>query len=304
MRRALIGLLMALIGAAAQAEVTRADLIDLARAGWSYELRTTMRRPGSAGDLPELHARNMVGAQVCLLGEAPTPRTHATLIAFRTLLMRVFGTAPKLIRAGRAVDCPAATIFLRLYSTRDPTAALNADITTLNTRFDIGLTRAVQMPTSPGQAQTFFGRRGMVTHVLVMQDGPAGAPQAHAGFYRSLLIEELFQSLTFGMDVLHLDRDKPLLSKLEEVPVRAAYLPWRSDAFVAEMARGGTRGLCGFDALMLVALAQSALPRSNGPEFIDETFAHFQNYRAQAADLVRASEFKLLFDPVCAALPE
>lgn len=304
MLRGFLVLLAILMGTAGQAETTRDDLIELARAGWSYELRTTMRRPGSAGDLPDLHARRMVGAHLCLLGEAPSPRTQATLTAFRTLLTRIFGNAPQISRAGQATDCPAATMFLRLYSTRDPTQALNADIRTLNARFDIGLSRSTQLPTSPGQAQTFFGRRGMVTHLLVMQDGPDGVPAAHTAFYRSLLIEELYQSLTFGMDVLHLDTATPLLSKLEEVPVRAAFLPWRSEEFIAEMARGGTRGLCGFDVLMLVALAESDLTRSNGPAFIAEVSARFARYRARALTVMDDPTLTALFDPACHALPD
>lgn len=301
-RKALLLLLWPLTAAAETP--SREDILNLARAGWTYELRTTMRRPGSAALVRNLNARAMAGAEVCLLGEPANDRSLQTIAAFTHLWQIAFNTAPRFIHAEKITDCtPSATVFLRLFSNSNPTAALNADLKALDQTFGLSLSQRPQFPSSPAQAQTFFGTEGMATHIMVTQAGPWALPDWHHSYYRSLLVEELFQSFTFGMDILHLNSEQPFFSKLQEAPLYTQHLPWRSDDFIRSMLHSSPRGLCGADLVMLAALGETELERTNTAAFTSFVSDNLDRFLTAARLWQSDPQVQLLLDPACQALP-
>ncbi|PKQ11793.1 MAG: hypothetical protein CVT70_12750 [Alphaproteobacteria bacterium HGW-Alphaproteobacteria-1] len=277
-----------------------AEWLVMARRGWSYELRETM--VGRDLSIPvRISGRALLRADICLLGEAPRPETRAILDAFTALLGHVHGRAPRLIEAGEAQDClESAQVLLRLRSGSAPETGMSRDIAWMEARFALGLPpRHDWTAIAPAMAQTFFGRRGAVTHILVEQAAGAG-DAADALYFRSILIEELFQAFTFGMDILHIDAETPYLSKLEERPLRMARPP-RPGTPEYRRALLGTNppALCPFDILMLHAVAETPVAETNGPDFLAFIAAEFADLHARAQATMQDARFAPLLDPAC-----
>lgn len=302
MRRICLALVAACMGLAAQAD-ERHDYLDMARRGWSYELRSTM--VGRDMSIPvRIHGRELAGAALCLVGEEPHPDTRTVLDAFRDLIAGVYGRPVPMRYAGRdARGCGSGrVVMLRLYSGYPPNRALTRDLAWLNTAYDLGLpTGRDYTAVSPAMAQTFFGRRGLATHIMVQQPGPVPPGSLERKFYRSILVEELFQSFTFGMDVLQFDNRAQFLSKLQERPFNPGRLPWASRSFMRAMLGSNPSGLCKFDVFMLHAVAQFPLSETNTPDFIRFIETHFDNLRALSDASFADPRFAAILDPVCRA---
>ena len=245
---------------------------------------------------------------LCVIGEAPHPEIRRVLESFQLLARTAFGTS-----AGRVVsdgartpgDCGGLRRYLRLYSGPAPVDLLAADLRALDTTFRLGLPRSPDTRVvSPGQAVTYFAPDGPVNHIFVRQPAADRSPSdLELRFFRSILIEELYQSLTFGMDVIHFDRDEPFLSKLEEAPQRRILGDWGSEEFMEDLLSASPEGLCGFDVFMLHALARSGLRATNDPALLSFIEAEFDGLVLLAQETLAAQPFRVLVDPTCAAAP-
>ncbi|MBP0484767.1 hypothetical protein J5474_20020 [Sagittula sp. M10.9X] len=294
-------------GAADSATADRAGYLALARTGWIYELRAAMTRRDLSIPV-HINGRDFAGSALCIVGERPDPQTLATLRGFSALARQVFGRPLPMRYAGpEAQLCgPRRTVVLRLYSGWPPNRALSADLDWLNATYDLGLPRGRDYAaTSPGQAQTFFGRRGAATHILVQQggEGTANDPLARS-YFRSILLEEMFQSFTFGMDVLAFHRSPRFLSKLQEVPLNIHRLPWGSAAFMRALLRSNPQRLCAFDVFMMYAVAQAPVDQTTDPAFLDWIETRFDRLDAQARDTLADPRFSEVLDPECRAWSE
>ncbi len=305
LRRSLALACLALIAASAGAASERATFLDLARRGWVYELRSAMwgRDPASI----EMHINGHVlsGASICVVGEKPHQATETVLREFTGLTARVFGKPTPIRHGGVDLDgCGTGrTIYLRLYSREVPLAAFGSDLARLDRVFGLGLARSRrQYVVSPGQAATFFGRRGQATHLIVRQPVAGRDLSPLEGrFYASILVEELYQAYTFGMDILQLDRRLAFVSKLQEFPVNLRHVPWDSPAFMEGLLRSTPSGLCRFDLFMLHAIAAAPVENTNTPEFLAYIDAHFDDLLARADATAAAPGFAGILDPGCVA---
>lgn len=207
-------LILGLLSGPAEAE--KRDWLDLARRGWSYELRTTM--VGRDMSIPvRIHGRALAAADICIVGETPIAGTKEVIDSFRALIGHVFGEVVPMRYAGPdARDCGTGQIvLLRLYSGDPPNRALSDDLDWMSGVYGLGLPSGrLHVATSPAIAQTFFGRRGQATHIMVQQPRRTVSKPIDKAFFRSILIEELFQSFTFGMDVLQFDRKAAFLFQI------------------------------------------------------------------------------------------
>ncbi|WP_238547688.1 hypothetical protein [Meridianimarinicoccus roseus] len=300
----ILTILAVLFSAASATAADKQSFLDLARTGWNYELRTTML--GRDLGIPiHINGRDLSGAALCVVGEAPTPRTAEVLDAFRALSRHVFGKPLPMRHAGaEARLCGSGRMaILRLYSGFPPNAALTADLRRLDEVYDLGLPRGREfMATSPAMAQTFFGRRGAATHLMVQQAAGGPGSALEETYYRSILLEELFQSFTFGMDVLMLRMEPHFLSKLQEVPLNLHRFSWGSPDFMRAMLRSNPPGLCEFDLLMMHAVALAPVDETTEPAFIDFIDAEFERLSRLARDTAADPRFALIVDRECRAL--
>jgi len=291
---------LALIGVA-PALADKSAYLDMARRGWTYELRATM--VGRDPSIPvHINGRDLSGGQICLVGERPNARSRAVLDAFRALLADVHGVPLSLREAyGDVAACGAARgVVLRLYSGSPPNRALAADMKWMDRTFDLGLPpRHVWRAASPAMAQTFFGRAGVGTHIMVQQGASDGGGPLDRAYFRSILIEELFQTFTFGMDVLHLDAEEPFLSKLEEMPPGRRRTAWGSRAFKSALLASNPPALCAFDVFMLHAVARAPVDQTTSPDFITYIDARFEALQALTEATLREPRFAPLLDPAC-----
>ncbi len=294
---------LALAAAPVAAASDRATFLDLARRGWVYELRSAIwgRDPASV----EMHINGHVlsGASICVVGEKPHEATEAVLREFTGLTASIFGKGTPIRYAGADLDgCGTGrTIYLRLYSRQVPLDAFGSDLDRLDHVYGLGLAHSRrQYVVSPGQAATFFGRRGQATHLIVKQpaEGAALSP-LEARFYASILVEELYQAYTFGMDILQIDRRLAFVSKLQEFPVNLRQLPWDSPAFMEGLLRSTPSGLCRFDLFMLHAIAEAPVENTNTPEFLDYIDAHFDDLLASADTTATKPGHAEILDPGC-----
>ena len=303
MRRIALGALMALFGivGAAFAAPDRQAFLDLARKGWVYELRTTMI--GRDLSIPvRISGKALAGAPICIVGERPTQKSWRVINAFRALMRETSGkTLPVRFAGPTARLCGVGrTVVLRLYSGRPPARALTDDLYWLNEVYALGLPANRQYAAnSPAMAQTFFGRRGQATHLMVKQADRDDVTPTEEAFYRSILIEELFQSFSFGMDILHFDRSAAFLSKLEEFPTDLRRVPWESPIFMERLLRSNPRGLCEFDIFMLYAVAEAPFDETNDPAFIDFIDSQFDALMTEAAATSLDPAFAEIVDPGC-----
>jgi len=299
-----ISCLIVLAGPAPAGADDKARYLDLAKSGWIYELRTTML--GRDLSIPvRINGRDLSGAALCLVGDPPNGQTTAVLDAFRALAHHVFGKPLPMRYAGPdASGCgPGRTVMLRLYSGFPPNAAFTRDMAWLDTSYGLGLPRGGLLAVgSPAFAQTFFGRLGTATHLMVQQAEPDPASTAlEEAYFRSILVEELFQSFTFGMDVLLFSREPVFLSKLQEIPLNLRRLEWGSPAFMSTLLRTNPRALCAFDVFMMHAVAEAPVEQTNDPAFLDFIDARFDRLDAMAADTFADPRFAEILAPDCAA---
>lgn len=277
------------------------DYIELARRGWGYELRATMLGRDMAIPV-QINGRDLAGASLCLVGERPHPQTLEILNAFRDLLKHSYGQPTPMRYAGRsASDCGTGrTVVLRLYSGYPPERELSSDLDWLSDTHQLGLPAGRRyLVTSPAMAQTFFGHRGQGTHIVVKQPAHGRPGLLETAFHKSILLEELFQSYTFGMDILLSDRTAGFLSKLQETPVNLHRFPWNSHAFMRALLNSNPGGLCAFDVFMLHAVAQSPVDQTIDPGFIDYIDDEYDRLWAQTDETLTDPQFASLFDEGC-----
>ena len=287
----------------AQASSDRTTFIELARKGWVYDLRSAMSGRDPASVSVTINGRSHSGAAICIVGESPHPQTWETLRAFDALMHNVFHKPIPMRFAGADLSScgTGRTIYVRLYSDRAPHRAFNVDLRRMDGVFDIGLPQSRdQYVLSPAQASTFFGRRGQVTHLLVMQPPEGPTTPLQSEFFASILIEELYQAYTFGMDILHFDRKVPFVSKLQEFPLNLRHIPWTSAAFMEGLLRSNPSGLCLFDVFMLHALANAPVAQTNDQAFIDFIAAQFDDLAQLADRTIVKPELSAIIDPRCA----
>ena len=282
----------------------RNTYIELAQKGWNYQLRTTM--VGRDLSIPvHIHGRDLAGAALCLVGEPPHPASRAVIDSFRALAGHVFGKPLPMRYAGRtAADCGVGrTVVLRLYSGHPPNRDLSDDLHWMSRMYDIGLPQDRYFAaTSPAMGQTFFGRRGQGTHIMVKQPRFANPGPLEAAFYKSILIEELFQSFTFGMDILLFDREAAFYSKLQETPFNLYRLPWDTPAFMRSLVMSNPTGLCPFDVFMLHAVATAPVDQTTDAAFIDYIDQNFQALLDQSQATMADPGFAPILDRSCARL--
>tara|TARA_R110002126_G_scaffold9774_2_gene44042 strand:+ start:269072 stop:270043 length:972 start_codon:yes stop_codon:yes gene_type:complete len=305
MQRLIITLLLAL-GLATEGSADRARYIELARRGWGYELRTAL--PMRAFPAPvHINGRDLAGSSLCVVGERPHPSSLKTLNAFRALIAHTFGKPLTMRHAGRSAEqCGSGrTVILRLYSGFPPNRALTADLAWMNDVHVLGLPKgSYYTATSPAMAQTFFGKRGQGTHIMVKQPALPRPGTLETAFYKSILIEELFQSFTFGMDIMLFDRAAAFESKLQETPVNLHRLSWESRDFMRALVNSNPDGLCFFDVFMLHAVAQAPVDQTVDPEFISFIDRAYDSLLMQTQDTVADPRFADLLAPGCAFLPQ
>ena len=298
----LFGLITALAVFATPALATKAEFLTLAERGWQYELRTTM--VGRDLSIPvHINGRDLAGASLCLVGEKPHSNSLDVINAFRELSHHTFGKPLPMRYAGRdATACGTGrTVILRLYSGRPPNQDLSDDLDWMNQTYQLGLPAGrYYAATSPSMAQTFFGRRGQATHIMVKKPGTDGLGPLEAAVYKSILIEELFQSFTFGMDILLFDPSAGFTSKLQELPLNLQRLPWGSRAFMRALLRSNPRGLCIFDVFMMHAVATAPVDQTNEQGFIDFVAENYDDLLAQAEASMTDDRFAPIVAPACA----
>lgn len=300
LRGAALAMLLAAGAAGGGGAADKAAYLELADRGWDYTFRGTAQ--GRAGTLPPSHvmARDMPGRAICLIGEAPHPDLRAMLETFRAMMADIFGTVGALRDGGADIaDCaPDATVFVRFYSLDKPDPAFNDDLAALSRRFDLGLSdKRLYGILSPAQAVTLFGRNEQITHIALMQPRHAVLTPLEIRFFRSLVIEEFYQSYSFGIDIFRMGRGTPLLSKLQETPVNLRFLSWTSVEYMQGLLASNPEGLCHFDAMMLHALAEV---EDDAPgalrDLLDRRFAALD---AAARETAANPDYAALFDPAC-----
>ncbi|MDD9717403.1 hypothetical protein PVW48_11645 [Dinoroseobacter sp. PD6] len=299
--RSLLLLLFCASLLATTASADRASFVDLAKRGWNYELRTTM--VGRDMSIPiHINGRDLAGASLCLVGEEPHPASLEIINSFRDLAHHVFGKPLPMRYAGRsATKCGAGrTVVLRLYSGYPPNADLSNDLGWLNQVHQLGLPEGRRFAvSSPAMAQTFFGRRGQGTHIMVKQPALEQVGTLETLFYRSILIEELFQSFTFGMDILLFDRAAEFQSKLQELPINVNRMNWESRAFMRNLLNSNPPGLCMFDVFMFHAVAQAPVDQTVDPAFIDFIDLQYDRLFSEAQQTMKDPRFASIIAPGC-----
>ncbi len=303
MRRLLVALFLTFATPVGADE--RAAYLDLARQGWNYELRTTM--VGRDTSIPvHINGQDLAGVSICLVGEKPHTLTTETLTAFRALLQHGFGApVPSYYAGPDASGCSSdREIILRLYSGRPPNRMLSKDLEWLNQKYQLGLPPGRNyIANSPALAQTFFGRRGTATHIMIKQSALDRIGPLETAFYRSILIEELFQTFTFGMDVLVFDRAAGFLSKLQESPLNMHRLRWGSRDFMRALLKSNPQGLCEFDLFMLHAIALATVDQTTDAAFLEYIEDDYDALIQLAARTAAEKQFAILFDPTCGGTP-
>ncbi|WP_141137826.1 hypothetical protein [Actibacterium lipolyticum] len=288
------------------AEPTKTDFLALAQKGWVYELRNSVKRRDASMPAVRIDSKEMAKGSICVIGEQPHAITQGVLRAFQNLIASVYGPVGTVTWGGAtAASChgPHRT-YIRLYSGRPPHHAYNRDLRMLDQIYHIGLPKdRDQFVRSPAQASTFFGREGLASHLLIKQPSAMPLSPLERGFYASILIEELYQAFSFGMDVLHFDRQKAFLSKIEEYPVNLRNLDWDSPRFMQGLLTSNPRGLCAFDVFMLHALATSELENVNSNAFLEYLDHHFDELVQQTRATVQEPEFAGIIDRNCMDAP-
>lgn len=273
----------------------------LAERGWNYEYRGSFRR--QAHDLAASHllAKRMPASSICLLGEEMHPLSRETLSMFRSLNTAIFDQFGSLTTGQPDVDtCPEeATVFIRLYSRRLPSEAFNRDLQSINHRFGIGMSGQAQEILSPAQAVTFFGKKGQATHILVLQPRKRELSEQQKRFFRSLMIEELYQTYSFGIDIFKTGVGGPFASKLQESFTNLRSRSWLSPDFMEGLLSSNPDGLCLFDLMMLHAIHEVPENVSASDAFISFVSKNFAKLVASAEQTMADQAVAALLDPMC-----
>lgn len=294
-------------GVADASEVQRDDFLAVAKKGWVFELRTNVRRRNP--NLPEIriNSRDIADGSVCLIGEPMHPQTKFVISSFQALLRDVFDRDSQFEQGGKNIQsCHSNTrTFIRFYSRLAPVRDYNLDLQALDRVHQIGLPHDRLQPiTSPAQASTYFGKRGARVHVIVMQPSTSDLSELQRDYFASILVEELFQAFTFGIDILKFDRDAPFLSKLQEHPENLSALAWGSVEFMKRLLSSNPNGLCAFDIFMLHALAQTTLENVNTEMFLAFVEQEFNGLLGLAKATLSKAEYANILDKNCSELPD
>ncbi len=286
---------------------SRDAFLSIAKKGWVYEFRSSVLRRQAGFPPIRLNSKEIVFGSVCLIGDRPHALTKAVIETFDRLLADVFGRIGKLSYGGSDIaSCgPLQRTYIRIYGGAAPEAAFNDDLRQLNDKYQLGLSSdRWQRVRSPAQANAFFGRKGTAVHILVKQPKAADPTPLEKAFYTSILIEELFQAFTYGMDIPAFDRKENLLSKLQERPVNLRYLAWDSEAFMRGLVESNPKGLCSFDVFMLHALANSVEDTANSSEFLVYIRSEFDDLLRLARTTLDKPDYAEILDPGCRAMPK
>lgn len=297
---ALILLVTSLPVNADNVQADRERFLDLAKRGWVYDLRRTMLGRDLSVPLA-IHGRNFLGSTLCLVGEVPNQASQQVLDVFFDLHAAIFEVKQDRLYAGRDVEtCPKdSAIVLRFYSGHGSDDDLTSDIAWLNEKYRLGLRpRRSFMVSSPAMAQTFFGHAGTATHIMVEQNRARNDPMLEA-YYKSILIEELFQAFSFGMDLLVFTPNPSFSSKLQEALQRLPHMSWATDKFKRNLLASNPKALCFFDVFMLVAIAKSSVEQTVEPEFLAFIKTHYETLLEHASGFFERSEFAHIIDPIC-----
>lgn len=281
--------------------VTKSEFIALAERGWKYEYRGSFRRGVSKLPASHLLAKTMAKRDVCLLGEEPHPLINDTMEEFRTLLRDIYGDIGQLVSGvPTVIDCPeTSSVFIRLYTRRLPNLVFNRDLQDLNVKFAIGMTGQSQSILSPAQAVTFFGKKGKATHIILLQPQLRPMSPLQIRFYRSLLIEELYQTYSFGIDIFKAKPGGPFMSKLQEGFVNLQGRRWTSKDYMKGLLSSNPDGLCEFDAMMLHAIGAVPETVESSTGFIDYISENFEQLLLAAQNTIGQADISKMFDPGC-----
>lgn len=291
---------------AEEADPTRAAYLAIAKQGWVFDFRSSLLRRGP--DLPPVlfNGKSIATGAICVFGAPAHPLVHRVLNRFQHLLSHVFGReAPITFARGGISACPPRQrVYLRLYERFASGGAFNADLRSIDAAFGIDLPKdRPEYVRSPAQGIGFFGRNGDVAHLLIRQPEMAEPTLLQQKFYRSILIEELFQVVSYGVDILKFDPDTPFLSKLQERPAYLKHLKWGSEAYMRGLLASNPKGMCAFDVFMLHALAQMTLESSNSEAFLEFIDAEFDDLLARTRTTLADPDLDILIDETCMRMP-
>ncbi|KJZ18213.1 hypothetical protein TW80_14835 [Loktanella sp. S4079] len=270
-------------------------------------MRGSRRRRATNAPPIVFNSNEVALGEICVIGERANQSSRDVILRFADLLTDIYGRRLAVTFAGRNIQsCPRPSrVYLRLYSGRPPSGLLNADLRQMDRDYDIRLPAHWREPVaSPAQTNGYFGYRGAVAHLLVRQAPATNLSDVERAFYRSILIEELFQVVSFGADVLKFDLDRPFLSKLQEHPVNLRNFSWYSTEFMAGLLASNPQGLCSFDVMMLHALAGSGLNSVNSPELIRFMETNFDALVRASETTISEPSYAMLLDPNCSDLPD
>ena len=280
----------------------RDEWLELARRGWNYRLR----EPPLGRDMAipvRISPQVLAGSALCLVGDPPGRHTLEVLHSFRALMAETFGKRLPMRYAGKTAQACGSgrVVLLRLYSGQPPNRSLTADLAWLDMAYGLGLPQGRRYSAmSPAVAQAFFGRRGLAVHIMVQQSPPGREMDIlGAAFFRSILIEELYQAFTFGADILVANQETVIRSKLQELPMRMGLLGWDSAAFMQTLLTVTPGALCRFDVFMLHAVAMAPVEQTTDPGLLDYIEANFDELQSMAAQTLGDRRFGLVIDPAC-----
>ncbi|MCY0096498.1 hypothetical protein [Hoeflea ulvae] len=285
---------------------TRDDYLRLAQTGWVFELSSSRKRRSPAFPPIRFNSGEVAKGEICLFGAPPHALSRQIIGVFNDLLRDIYDRRLAVTFAGRDIsNCPSRQrVYVRLYDDRLPTALYRADLVQLDHDFDIRLpSHGAQPVATPAQVNVFFGAVGPVAHLLVNQPDHRDLTRLERDYFTSILIEELFQVVSFGRDVAKFDAETPFLSKLQERPVNLRLLPWQSESFMAGLLKSNPSGLCAFDVFMLHSLAAANLETVNSDELIVFIKAHFDELLDRSVRTLDNPAYRPLLDQRCLALP-
>lgn len=293
--------LIVLLLLATSAAADKARYLEIAERGWNYTLRSTM--VGRDMTIPvRINGRSLAGAAICIVGERPHRMTWDVLHQFRRLAEATYKKTLPMRFAGPSIHgCGIGrTVVLRLFSDAPPHDALATDTHWLNAAYALGLSeRQIMIAQSPAMGQTFFGRSGQATHIMIQQPNSEIPSVLEGKFFKSILIEELFQTFTFGMDIAHFNKNADYLSKLQEWPFAQQTGSWTSPEFMRAILGSNPVGLCEFDVFMLHAVASSPAPTTNSSAFIDYIEEAFADLHARTQVTMNDPLIEPLLDRNC-----
>lgn len=285
---------------------TRSQYLAVAKQGWVFDFRSSLMRRDA--DLPPVRfdGREPSLGPVCVFGDAAHPASRAVLVQFERLLQQAFARqAPISFVDGGIAECPPQQrVYLHLYDIQAGYGALDFDLRYLDRQFDFDLSKTRRETIrSPAQGLGFFGREGNVAHLMIRQSEHETPSALERDFYRSILVEELFQVFSFGVDILKFDRDTPFLSKLQEHPAHLMRRDWNSADYMRRLLDSNPRGLCAFDVFMLHAIAGMPVDSTNSQAFLAHLNAQFDILVDRTRATLADPELALLFDQTCLATP-